>query len=72
MIHFIVSIGLKNQRVLYKNACNDKDCFLAIGATGGIVNKLFLPKKEIVVFISLSLHVHTSKDNFPAFQMISK
>jgi len=60
----------EEQRVLYKNACNDKGCFLAIGATGGIVNKLFLPKKEIVVFISLSLH--TSKDNFPAFQMISK
>lgn len=36
----------EEQRVLYKNAWKDKDCFLAIDATGVIANKLLLPKRK--------------------------
>jgi len=62
----------EEQRVLYKNACKAKDCFLAIDATGGIANKLLLPngKKAPHLFLYQCMCI-TSKGSFPAFQMIS-
>ena len=59
----------EEQRVLYKNACNDKDCFLAIGATGEIVNKLFLPNRKKSSYLFLYHCMCTqAKVIFPRFK----
>lgn len=62
----------EEQRVLYKSACKDKNCFLAIDAIGGIANRLLVPngKKSPYLFLYQCICV-TNKGSFPVFQMIS-